>query len=201
MNRSPLQRLLTPFLRFYYRFVAPNRSRIAQDLGAALEQQFTEHPCLTGHECRQTRAFVGAEFEALCRTWTLVQARHGLLQFAPDFVGSDWGPQHQADVVAVNWRQNQVFIGEAKWQDDDFDHQQWRQFLEWADHVVTRLKAADPARKAKREPAEWERHLALFTRRSATAAVRAAAKEAGAKLITFAELVKDLEKLREHPGA
>ena len=192
--------LADPFLRFYYRFVAPNRSRIAQDLGAALEQQFTE----------QTRALVAAEFEALCRTWTLVQARHGLLQFAPDFVGSDWGPQHQADVVAVNWRQHQVFIGEAKWQDDDFDtctcgkcrcHQQWRQFLERSDHVVTRLKAADPARKAKREPAEWERHLALFTRRSATAAVRSAAKEAGAKLITFAELVKDLEKLREHPGA
>jgi hypothetical protein len=183
--------LADPFLRFYYRFVAPNRSRIAQDLGTALEQQFTE----------QTRAFVGAEFEELCRTWALVQARHGQLPFPPDFVGSDWGPQHQADLVAVNWRQHKVFIGEAKWQDDDFDHQQWRQFLERADHVIARLKAADPSRKPKREPAEWERHLALFSRRNATAAVRSAAKEVGAQVITFANLVKDLEKLPEHPEA
>jgi hypothetical protein len=192
--------LADPFLRFYYRFVAANRSRIAQDLGAALEQQFTE----------QTRAFVGAEFEELCRTWTLVQARHGLLPFPPDFVGSDWGPQHQADVVAVNWRQHQVLIGEAKWHDDDFDtctcgkcrcHKQWRQFLERADHVVARLKAADPTHKSRREPAEWERHLALFTRRSATAPVRLAAKEASAQAIPFAELVKVLEGQPEHRDA
>jgi AAA+ ATPase superfamily predicted ATPase len=183
--------LADPFLRFYHRFVAPNRSRIAQDLGAALEQQFTA----------QTRAFVGAEFEELCRTWTLVQARHGRLLFLPDFVGSDWGPQHQADVVAVNWRQHQVLIGEAKWEDDDFDHGQWRQFLDRAEHVVARLRTADPARKPKREPPAWERHLALFTRRSATAAVRSAAKAAGAQVFTFAELVRDLERLPEHPDA
>ena len=94
-----------------------------------------------------------------------------------------------------------MLIGEAKWQDDDFDRQQWSQILERADHVVARLKAADPARKPKREPPEWKRHLALFTRRSATVAVRSAAKEAGAQLITFAELVKDLEKLPEHPDS
>jgi hypothetical protein len=181
--------LADPFLRFYYRFVAPNRSRIAQDLGAALEQQFTA----------QTRACVGAEFEELCRTWTLVQARHSRLPFVPDFVGSNWGPQHQTDVAAVNWRQHQVLIGEAKWEDDNFDHQQWRQFLERVDHVIARLKAADPTRKAKREPTEWDRHLALFTRRSATAAVRSEAKAAGTQLITFAKLVQDLERLAEHP--
>jgi hypothetical protein len=86
--------------------VAPNRSRIAQDLHVALEQWFAA----------QTRAFVGATFDDLCRNWTLVQARHGLLPFAPDFVGSNWGPQHQADVVAVSWGGHQVMVGEAKWE-------------------------------------------------------------------------------------
>ena len=37
--------------------------------------------------------------------------------------------------------------------------------------------------------------------RGTTAAVRSAAKGAGTQLITFAELVKDLEKLPEHPEA
>lgn len=181
--------LADPFLRFYYRFVAPNRSRIAQDLHVALEQQFVG----------QTRAFVGAAFEDLCRNWALVQARNEKLPFAPDFVGSDWGPQHQADVVAVSWSGHQVLIGEAKWEDDDFDRQQWRQFLERVELVVTRLKAADRALKPKREPPDWKRHFVLFTRRSVTAAVRAEAKTAGARLVTFAEIARDLERLPEYP--
>jgi hypothetical protein len=43
------------------------------------------------------------------------------------------------------------------------------------------------------------RHLALFTRRNVTPAVRSAAKEVGAQVITFAELVRDLDRLPEHP--
>jgi hypothetical protein len=82
--RHARNHLADRFLRFYYRFVAPNRSRIAQGLHTALEQQFAT----------PTRAFVGAAFEELCRTWALVQARHGRLPFPPDFVGSDWGPQY-----------------------------------------------------------------------------------------------------------
>lgn len=83
-----------------------------------------------------------------------------------------------------------MLIGEAKWEDDDFDHQQWRRAssLQRAEYLVTRLKTADPARKPKREAPEWQRHLALITRRNVTAAVRSAAKEAGARIITFAKL-------------
>jgi len=181
--------LADPFLRFYYRFVAPNRSRIAQALPGALEQQFVA----------QTRAFVGVAFEDLCRTWTLVQARHGRLAFPPDFVGSDWGPQHQADVVAVAWSGRRVLIGEVKWEDADFDHRQWRQFLLRADHVVTRLKAAERVRPPKREPPAWQQELLLFTRRNVTAAVRMEVEATGAGVVTFAEMVKDLEQLPEHP--
>jgi AAA+ ATPase superfamily predicted ATPase len=181
--------LADPFVRFYYRFVAPNRSRIAQKLYDTLEQQFQV----------QTRAFVGLAFEDLCRTWTLVQARHGRLPFSPDFVGSDWGPQHQADVVAVNWREHQVLIGEAKWDVEAFDHAGWRKFVDRAQHVIGRLKAADPARKRRKEASEWARYLILFCRRNVTPPVRTAAKETGARVITFEEMVKDLEQLTEWP--
>ncbi len=188
--------LADPFLQFYYRFVAPNRSQIAQGLYERIEQQFRE----------QLRAFVGAAFEELCRTWTLVQARNGGLPFAPDFVGSDWGPQHQADVAAVNWSERRVLVGEAKWTDQPVDHGEWRTFLARAEKVVGRLRAADPARKARQpaplgpgEPAPWERHLLLFTRHGATPAVEAAASGAAARVITFAEIVHDLERLPDKP--
>jgi AAA+ ATPase superfamily predicted ATPase len=178
--------LSDPFLRFYYRFILPNRSQIAQGIYTALEREFRE----------QMRAFVGGTFEELCRTWTLVQARHGGLPFAPEFVGSDWGPQHQADVVAVNWREHQVFVGEAKWEMDDFDHKAWRKFLDRVQHVLARLKAADPTRKLRQEP-EWTHHLILFCRHAVTPPVRSAVKEAGARIITFDEILKDLDRLPE----
>ena len=61
--------------------MAPYRSRIAQGLYDELERQFRE----------QVHAFVGAAFEELCGTWTLVQASVGRLPSSPEFVGSDWG--------------------------------------------------------------------------------------------------------------
>lgn len=178
-----------PFLRFYYRFVAPNRSRIAQGLYDTLERQFVE----------QMRAFVGAMFEELCRSWTLAQARAGGLPFSPDFVGSDWGAQHQADVVAVNWREHQVLIGEAKWGDEPPDRKDWRLFEERAQKVLQRLKTADPANKPGREPVPWEAHLVLFSRRGATPALRAEAKKANARVVPFNEMVRDLERLPDRP--
>lgn len=178
-----------PFLRFYYRFVAPNRSRIAQGLYDTLERQFAE----------QLRAFVGAMFEELCRTWTLAQAQAGALPFSPDFVGSDWSAQHQADVVAVNWREHQVLVGEAKWTDEPPDRKDWRDFAERAQKVVERLRAADPTRKARGESAPWQVHLMIFSRRGVTPALRAEAKQANARLLTFPELARDLKRLPEKP--
>ena len=183
--------LADPFLQFYYRFVAPNRSQIAQGPYDEIEQQFRE----------QVRSFVGSAFEELCRTWTLVQARNRGLPFSPEFVGSDWGTQHQADVVAVNWRRHQVLIGEAKWTDDPTDHRDWRDFMDRAEKVVQRLTFADAlrARKPRQEATPWERHLMLFSRRGVTPPVKTAAKQAGCQLLTFGELVAALERLPDRP--
>ncbi len=179
--------LSDPFLRFYYRFVVPNRSRIAQDLYDTLELQFVE----------QMRAFAGAMFEELCRTWTLVQARAGRLPFSPDFVGSDWGVHHQADMVAVNWRENQVLIGEAKWGDEPPDRKDWRAFADRVQKVAQRLETVTS--KVKKEAKPWQLHLIFFSRRGVTAALRAEAQKVGARIVTFAEMVRDLERLPDKP--
>lgn len=180
--------LSDPFLRFYYRFILPNRSQIAQGIYVALEHEFQT----------QLRAFVGATFEELCRTWVVIQARNENLPFAPEFVGSDWGSKHQADVVGINWREHQVLIGEAKWEIGDLDHKTWREFLDRVEHVRARLKAADAA-KGTKAPPEWTVHLMLFCRRNVTAPVRAAVRESGGRVVTFDEMVKDLERLPEWP--
>ncbi len=181
--------LSDPFLRFYYRFILPNRSQIAQGVYTALEQEFHT----------QLRAFVGSTFEELCRTWTVIQARNGNLPFVPEYIGSDWGAKHQADVVAVSWQTRQVLIGEAKWEIEDFDNRAWREFLARAEHVHTRLKNTAPVKGAQAQP-EWKQHLVLFCRRSVTPVVRAAVKQSGARIITFDEMVKDLERIPEWPA-
>jgi len=54
-------------------------------------------------------------FEELCRDWVLVQARARALPFSPEIVGSHWAPNSQVDVVALNWRERAILLGECKW--------------------------------------------------------------------------------------
>ena len=64
----------------------------------------------------QLPSYVGLyEFEKLCREWVLVKARANEMPFMPERVGSDWSPEAQADVVAINWRLKQILLGEARW--------------------------------------------------------------------------------------
>ena len=104
-------------------------------------------------------------------------------------------------LVAVNWRNHQVLIGEAKWTDNPTDHREWRDFIDRAEKVVHRLTLAhaQQARQPRREAAPWERHLILFSRRAVTPAVKTAAKQAGCQLMTFGELVADLVRLPDRP--
>ncbi len=193
--------LADPFLQFYYRFVEPNRTLIALELYDELEIIFRE----------QLRGFVGYAFEALCKQWTIIQARNGLLPFSPEFIGSDWSAAHQADVVAIHWKKRQVLVGEAKWAEDDMDQREWRAFDKSFGGVMNRLNQMDAktessarrqsmtkgkAYKEKPLP-EWTTHRIVFVRRGVTAPVRAEAKTTGARIVTFDEVVNDLERLPE----
>lgn len=170
--------LADPFLRFYYRMVEPNRSFLSQQIYEPVLRNFKE----------QLRPFVAAAFEELCRTWTLAQGRAGKLPFTPEFVGSDWhGGEVQADVVAVNWREAQVMIGEAKWGAGLVDHSVYTALTERAQKVLAHMP----------NPKNWTVRLALFARQSFTPAVMAAAKRDNVLLLTFAQMIADLEKTND----
>ena len=101
--------LADQYLRFYFRFVRPHLDLLAQRLYDQVWDRISE----------QLRAFIGMTvFEELCREWVLAQARAGQLPFAIEQVGTHWGGSVQVDVVAINWRENALLLGEAKWGTD-----------------------------------------------------------------------------------
>lgn len=101
--------LRDPYLRFYFRFIAPNLDAIERDLPELLWERIAE----------QFRAFIGmTAFEDLAREWVLVRARSGKLGFLPEIVGSHWTNTAQFDVAAVNWRDRVMLLGECKWGTD-----------------------------------------------------------------------------------
>ncbi|MGQ0605302.1 MAG: DUF234 domain-containing protein [Anaerolineales bacterium] len=169
--------LADPFLRFYYRFIEPNRTLIA-------ERDFKEVLSLIE---QQLRPFVAETFEELCREWTRQQGLRNQLPFRPEYVSSDWfGSEYQADVVAVNWRQAQVFVGEAKWGESLVDMPVYRALLERLPRVTKRM----PHKK------DWTTHAALFARKGFTRAVIEAARREHVRLVAFADMVRDLQTPR-----
>ena len=85
--------LTDPYLRFYFRFIAPNAELVEQELSTVLWKRISD----------QFRAFVGmTAFKDLCREWVLAKARAGKLPLIPEVVGSHWSANVQVDMVAVN---------------------------------------------------------------------------------------------------
>jgi AAA+ ATPase superfamily predicted ATPase len=166
--------LADPYFRFYFRFLHPFRD----ELPYRREQLL---PALYDN----LRAFVGGTaFEELCRQWIVDQARAKKLPFTIQEVGSHWSSTVQVDVVAINWPDRHILLGECKWQED-----------EALDRAVVRELIEDKAPKVLQQlPSEgrWQVHYALFARAGFTAAACAYAKKAGALLVDLEQLDADL---------
>lgn len=173
-SRNSRYHLADPYLRFYFRFIAPNLDLVEQGLTDLLWQRMSE----------QFRAFVGVTaFEELCREWTLVQARAGRLPFPPELVGSHWAKDAQVDVVAINWRDQAILLGESKWSADPVGRAVIRELVAKAPQVV---------------PAEgWQVHYVFFARAGFTGAAQAEAEAVGARLIDLETLDAGLRQALE----
>ena len=161
------------FLRFYFRFLAPNRILLEQGLSNRLWELISEG----------LRAFVGqTAFEEICRTWTLEQAAAGRLPFLPDMVGRHWANDVEIDVVAINWRQRQLLLGECKWGVDAV-----------GSDVIESLVNVRAARVlAKLEGEGWQTHFVFFARVGFTEAARRYAAIVGARLLDLSMIDADL---------
>jgi AAA+ ATPase superfamily predicted ATPase len=163
--------LRDPYLRFYYRFIEPQLEMVEQGLTDLLWERISE----------QFRAFVGVTaFEELCREWTLVQARNGQLPFRPEIVGSHWDRDAQIDVVALNWREKAILLGECKWGVGPVRRSVLRELVEKTARVV---------------PEEgWQVHYALFARAGFTDAARTLAAGLNLLLVDLTRLDAELDR-------
>jgi AAA+ ATPase superfamily predicted ATPase len=159
------------YLRFFFRFVAPYQALLERGQAELVWRNIQT----------QLRAFVGATaFEELCREWAWTHP----LPFLPQQVGAHWGSDVQVDLVAVNWPEQAILLGECKWGTEPV-----------ARPVLTELLAVKAPRVLAALPdkgAGWTAHYALFSRAGFTDAVQAEAQAAGVLLVDLARLDADL---------
>jgi AAA+ ATPase superfamily predicted ATPase len=162
------------YLRFYFRFIEPNLELVELELTDLLWERIGE----------QFRAFVGqTAFEDLCREWVLIQARAGRLPLTPEIVGSHWAANAQVDVVALNWRDRAILLGECKWGSSLVGRSVVRELMNKAPKVIP----GD----------DWQVRYAFFARAGFTDAARAEAEAKGAILVDLTTLDQGLRRALE----
>lgn len=154
-----------PYYHFYFRFMAPYFDLIPDDIAPVLQKVRTE-----------LRAFVGQTgFEALCRTWVQQQRKAGKLPFQPTIIGSHWSRRVQIDVVAVDWEQRTILLGECKWGADAIGRTVLRELIEAkTPKLMTQLPNMGEG---------WQVHHAFFAREGFTPSAQAFAESVGMLLV------------------
>lgn len=172
--------LADAYLRFFFRFVAPYQALLERGQTALMWQNVQ----------KQIRAFIGATaFEELCREYVWA----GPIPFTPQQVGAYWGRGAQVDVVAVNWEQQAILLGECKWAPKPVGR------LVVADLVQDKAPQAIATLPAK--GAGWAIHHALFGRAGFTAAAQELARDHGVLLVDLEMLDRVLATGAETPQA
>ena len=153
-----------PFLRFWYRFVLPNRSLLEIGAGKRVWAQ---------RVAPQLDEFLGLSFEGLCREYV---RRHGVekLGAVPDGeVGRFWSREVEIDVLCRNADGTHT-CGECK----------------WTRRSVGERELENLQRKAEALPPEWREGLrfVLFSRRGFSDALVSRAEREGVNLIGLDQL-------------
>lgn len=161
-----------PYLRFYYRFLAPHRSAIEQGRVKQVTSLLYDH----------LLDFIGTHtFEELCRDWVSVKAEMGEFPFLPEQTGSFWSKQAQIDVLAINWRTKDILLGECKWGQQAVGHEVIQTLVEKMEKVL-------PGQ------VNWQVHYAFFARSDFTAAAQALAQKRQSLLITLDQMEADVRR-------
>ncbi len=161
-----------PYLRLYYRFLAPHRSAIEQGRVKQVTSLLYDH----------LLDFIGTHtFEELCREWVSIKAEMGEFPFLPEQTGSFWSPKAQVDVLVINWRTKDILLGECKWGQKAVGRE-----------VVQTL--VDKTAKVLPGQVKWQVHYAFFARTDFTPAAQALAQEHRALLVTLAQIEADMQR-------
>jgi len=168
--------IVDPFLRFYYRFLAPQLPFIVRGSYRAVWSTIERH----------WRAFVGTHtFEELCREWVYVAAEMGQIPFLPQVVGSHWSRTEQIDVVAINWDDAVVLYGECKWKrQSKFTRSDAEKLVDQSEKVDLKTRSGRP----------FQLYYVFFSRSGFTQSAVEYANEINAILVDLETLDDTLRK-------
>lgn len=173
-SRQGRYHLSDPFFRFYFRFIAPYQDDLSYQPEVVL-------PAIQ----QELRAFVGlTAWEDLARQWVRWSSQTGQLGWVPQVIGSHWSRHVQVDVVAINWQERQVLIGECKWGDDAVSRTIVRDLIA----TKTPLLLADLPNGG----AGWTIRHAIFACAGLTAAARAELETHNGLVVDLNLLMRDL---------
>ncbi|MBD3161836.1 MAG: hypothetical protein GF346_06135 [Candidatus Eisenbacteria bacterium] len=167
-SRKGRYRILDPFVRFWFRFVFPNRSRLEQGL---VPEVYSER---IGPHLDEHTSFV---FEELARDHLWSLARRDVLPFSPDRIGSWHSARDEVDVVAVDRTSQEVLAAECKWSRKPIGVGVLELLEERAEQVRSSLGA-------------HRIHLALFSRSGFRPELTERAKATGILLFEPSDLVR-----------
>ncbi|MBP7690120.1 MAG: ATP-binding protein, partial [Thermoflexales bacterium] len=174
VSRMGRYHLADPFLRFYFRFVAPQRADIGYNRDAVLSNIRD-----------QLRAFVGATaYEELSRAWLIQASALNQLPFKVQAVGSHWSREAQVDVVAINWADKAIWLGECKWGTERVAREILAELIEKKTPKVLKLLPG--------EGTQWTVHHGLFSRAGFTPATHQLAEASDVLLIDLDRLARGL---------
>ncbi len=164
------------FFRFYFEFLAPRPGEPVDDREAKLARVRAN-----------LRAFVGrTAFEQLAQQWVRQQGLLGRLPLKPEVIGQHWSRQVQVDVVAINWAERRILVGECKWTEDRIDRQVVLDLIDVKTPKLLLDMTADGA------GSDWQVSYIFFARRGFTPAAQTEIQKAGALAVDMVRLDADL---------
>lgn len=103
-SRRGIYRLQDPYLRFWFRYVHPNRSQLERG-GASV--------ILNNQVLPQLDMFTGLAFEEICRQQLWHWGLNGKLPLAPQKIGNWWNANEEIDLIILG--ETNVILLECKW--------------------------------------------------------------------------------------
>ena len=101
-------------------------------------------------------------------------------------MGNHWSKKAQVDMVALNWHDKEILLGECRWGEHTVGRSVVRELVDKAPLVL-------PGK-------DWQAHYVLFARAGFTDAAQAEAASVGAQLIDLNRLDADLRQALESKG-
>lgn len=107
-SRRGRYRVTDPYLRFFYRYISANQSKLAlgqyEPVLASIEESLT--------------AFIEANtWRELCREWLLRASAKGQVPVPVDDVGGEWTRNFEVDVAGISMDEKSLVLGDCYWQD------------------------------------------------------------------------------------